>query len=426
MTFWQDARPATPRFRRRRPRRDRAPRRTGSRLTRNLVVGVLTVCVVAVVTVVRSGGAADADSGPAHRRDRSAREPGAPERLLPMWSGAARDWPRTLLLDGPDVIAVADQHVRAYRVADGKRLWSTEVPRPLERADARGFTVLIATEDSFVALDRATGAVRWAVRSPEPPGPVALVGDLPGGQLAVGATAAGGLVGIDGRSGQARWSVRFPGHVIGPLAVAPVAGGTQAVVGVWTTADDEAAVLRAVDGASGALRWEQTIAAGAGGPAIAGDLVVVSSGDEHGSAIRAFALSDGHQRWATSIDAPSQPDLVPLVDRDGIVTVDQRGTVVAVRADTGTRQWATATDALTTYARPIRVRDAVLLWNEGGEVVTVDRSTGRIRARRRTPGGVIGLVAAERRVVLGERLIRGAPVQAFRASEVVAPARSRR
>jgi outer membrane protein assembly factor BamB len=425
MTFWQDARPATPRFRQR-PRRDRTPRRPGSHLTRNLVVAVLTVCVVAVVTVVRSGGAADADSSRAHRRDRSAGHAGAPNRLLPVWSAPAVDWPRTLLPDGPDLIAVADHHVRAYRVADGKRLWSTEVPRPLERADARGFTILIATEASFVALDRATGAVRWTVRSPEPPGPVALVGDFPGGQLAVGATAAGGLVGIDGRSGRARWSVRFPGRVIGPLAVAPVVGGTEVVVGVWTTANDEAAVVRVVDGATGALRWQQTIAAGAGGPAIAGDLVVVSSGDERGSALRAFALSDGHQRWTSRLDAPSQPDLVPLVDRDGIVTVDQRGTVVAVRADTGTRQWATATDALTTYARPIRVRGAVLLWNESGEVLTVDRSTGSIRARRRTPGGVIGLVAAERRVVLGLRLVRGAPVQAFRASEVVAPARSRR
>jgi hypothetical protein len=86
--------------------------------------------------------------------------------------------------------------------------------------------------------------------------------------------------------------------------------------------------------------------------------------------------------------------------------------------------WATATDALTTFARPIRVRDAVLVFNEQGEVLTLDRATGSIRARRRTPGGVIGLVGAERRVVVGLRLIRGAPVQTFRAAELVAPARS--
>jgi outer membrane protein assembly factor BamB len=424
MTFWQDARPATPRFRRRRSRGDRRPRRAGSRLTRNLVVAVVTVCVVAVVAVVRSGGAADADSSRTHHRDRSSRHADAPKRVLPVWRASTVDWPRTLLADGPDVIAVADHHVRAYRIADGKRLWSTEVPRPLERADTRGFTVLIATEDSFVALDRATGVVRWSVRSPEPPGPVALVGDRPGSQLAVGATEAGGLVGIDGRSGRARWSVRFPGHVIAPLAVGAVEGGAEVVAGVWSTADDEGAVLRIVDAGTGALRWERPIAAGAGAPAIAGELVVVSSGDEQGSALRAFSLADGGDRWASRVDAPSQPDLVPLVDGDRIVTVDQRGTVVAVRAEDGARQWATATDALTTYARPIPVGHAVLLWNERGEVVTLDRATGKLRALRRTPGGVIGLVGAERRVVVGLRLIRGAPVQTFRASELVAPARS--
>jgi outer membrane protein assembly factor BamB len=205
------------------------------------------------------------------------------------------------------------------------------------------------------------------------------------------------------------------------MAVAP---GSELVASVWWTADDEGAVLRIVEGTTGALRWEQPIAPGAGAPAVVGDAVVVAAGDEQGSALRAFALADGHERWSSRLEAPSQPDLVPLVDGDRIVTVDQRGTVVAVRAEDGARQWATATDALTTYARPIPVGHAVLLWNERGEVVTLDRATGKLRALRRTPGGVIGLVGAERRVGVGLRLIRGAPVQTFRASELVAPARS--
>jgi outer membrane protein assembly factor BamB len=382
---------------------------------------VVTVSVVAVVAVARSGGNADADSGAARRAEQPRSRRAAPARVLPKWRASAVDWPRALLPDGPDVIAVADHHVRAYRVADGTRHWSTEGPRPLERAATRGFTVLIATEDSFMALDRATGAVRWSVRSPEPPGPVALVGSRPGSQLAIGATTAGGLVAIDDRSGQARWSVRFPGHVIAPMAVAP---GSELVASVWSTADDEGAVLRIVEGTTGALRWEQPIAPGAGAPAVVGDAVVVAAGDEQGSALRAFALADGHERWSSRLEAPSQPDLVPLVDGDRIVTVDQRGTVVAVRAEDGVREWATATDALTTYVRPIRVRDALLVWNETGEVVTLGRATGTVRARRRTPGVAVGLVASGRRIVLGLRMIRGAPVQAFSAPELAAPARS--
>jgi len=61
---------------------------------------------------------------------------------------------------------------------------------------------------------------------------------------------------------------------------------------------------------------------------------------------------------------------------------------------------------------------------ETGEVVTLDRATGTIRARRHAPGVAVGLVAADRRVVVGLRLIRGAPVQAFSAPELTAPARS--
>jgi outer membrane protein assembly factor BamB len=422
MTFWQDARPAVPRFRRKRRPRPRRPRGSGSRLTRDLVVAFVTVCIVAALAVVRAGGQADAGERTG-RRSVPAKEQAGRRRVLPVWHAPAADWPRTLLPDGPDVIAVADHHVRVYRVADGKRRWSTEVPRPLERAAARGFLVLIATEDSFLALDRATGVVRWTVRSPEEPGPVAIVGDLPGGQLAIGSTTAGGLVGIDGRSGRARWSVRFPGRVLAPMTVPP---GSTLVVSVWSTADDEGAVLRVVEGVTGALRWEQPIAPGAGAPVVAGDAVVVAAGDEQGSALRAFALADGQERWSSRLEAPSQPDLVPLVDDDRIVTVDQRGTVVAVRARDGRREWARRTDALTTYARPIRVRGSILLWNETGEVVTLDRATGAIRARRRTPGVAVGLVVDGRRVVIGLRMIHGAPVQAFRAAELAAPARSAR
>src|SRR5262245_32182889 len=102
MTFWQDARPATPRVRRRRSRR-RAWRGLGgpSRLTGHLAVAVVTISVVATIAILRSGGDADARASATTSTTRAA-SPHA--RIRPVWTGPAADWPRTVLPDGPDVV----------------------------------------------------------------------------------------------------------------------------------------------------------------------------------------------------------------------------------------------------------------------------------------------------------------------------------
>ena len=142
--------------------------------------------------------------------------------------------------------------------------------------------------------------------------------------------------------------------------------------------------------------------------------------------MRAFALTDGAPRWHAPVAASFQEDLVPLVDRDDLYVVDQLGTVTRLDVADGRRRWATGTDAVETHVHPIRVDDAILVWNEAGEVVTLDRATGAIRARRRAAGLPVGLAATRRLVVVAQRLVSRHALQAFDAARLAAPARSRR
>ncbi|MGZ4802766.1 MAG: hypothetical protein ACXV9P_09190, partial [Acidimicrobiia bacterium] len=68
----------------------------------------------------------------------------------------------------------------------------------------------------------------------------------------------------------------------------------------------------------------------------------------------------------------------------------------------------------------------ILVWNESREVVTLDRATGAIRARRRPAGLPVGLLAARGLVVVAQRLVDRDTIQAFDADRMAAPARSRR
>lgn len=426
MTFWQDARPAGPRFRmlRRWRRSGRGRRPAVARRVRVAVIAFLVVGVAIVAVRAGNDSGAGARAADARSPRRAAHAAASGSGVVPArWSRSLPDWPQSLVRAGRDTIVIGGGWVSAIALDDGAVRWQTAVPRLDDRAAVRGDTVLVATESAFVALDRTSGARRWMVRSPEPPGPVALVGPDPAMQLAVGATERGGLVGIDIERGRARWSVRYSGSVRSPLAVDQPTG---LVASVWR-AGPKSTVLRVVDGVTGALRWEQPLAPMAGAPAIAGGSVVVSAGAESGSsALRSFALADGTPQWQTRVAAPSQPDLVPLVDGRDVVVVDQLGTVARVRIADGATRWSTTTAGLTTYAQPLRVGDAILIWNEAGDVITLDRGTGTIRARRRPAGVPVGLVGGGGRVVLAQRLLRGAPLQAFAAPRMTAPARSRR
>jgi outer membrane protein assembly factor BamB len=343
--------------------------------------------------------------------------------VAPVWSRTLRSWAGILLQDDGRVgIVVGDGWVTAVVLATGARRWEVPLADVQQLGALRDDTVLLATEHSFVALDRGTGRIRWQLDTPESPGRVALVGPKGTPAIAVVSTEEGGLVGLDIGSGHVRWSVRFTGRIKGAPAVDEASGTISTV---WQGNGPETE-LRVIDGATGTLRWEQPIAFMSGAPVVSQGIVVVGAGaGRHGNQVLAFALADGSPRWRAPIGAPFQEDLVPLVDGDDLYVVDQLGDVVRLDLADGKRRWSTDTKALEVFVEPVRVDDAILIWNEAGEVVTLDRADGAIRARRPAAGLPVGLARAGSVVVVLQRLVDRNAMQAFAADRLAAPARSR-
>jgi outer membrane protein assembly factor BamB len=410
MTFWQDTGSTVPRPVRRRPGR-------GRRWALVVAVVVVLVAAVAVVAMQHDDGAG-AGVPPRSRRR-------VPHVVAPAWTRSLPDEPSVLVRDGRDGIVVSGSStVSAFAARDGTRRWETRVGELRPSLAVGGDTVLVPTATAFVALARGTGEERWRTRTPESPAAVALV-EVPGASaVALVATEEGGVAGLDVRTGRPRWSTRVAGRLRGEPAVD---GGTGTVVGVWQGGD--ATRLSAFDGLTGAARFDHPVPPWAGSPAVVrhrgAPMVVVAAGSgRFDGVVRAFDLVDGERRWQARVPASFQPGLLPLATGGDVVVVDQLGTVTALDAGSGTRRWSTRLRAVVESGGPVRVRDALVVRTLAGDMLTLDRNTGVVRARRAPAGVPIGVVPAGRRVVLAQRLLRSHGLQAFSPEHLAAPARS--
>ena len=320
MTFWQDARPATPRFRRRRPHRERRPRRPGSRASRrNLVVAVVIVRRRRLVAIVRSGGDADADSGTdaprrAVRPHRAATGPGAPAR----WARPLPDWPR----------AAAARRRRRRRGRRPPRpglpgrgreaaAWSTEVPTSARSAAdvARATRSCSRPRTSFAgARPRHRGG---AVDAPVRPSRPARSRSSAAGRAARSrsvSTTDGGLVGLDDRTGQARWSVRLSrATCMASIAVDPGPGSSPPSGSTRRRRRGAAGRSTARPARSGGSRRSRRWPAPRWSPATR-SWSAPATGPTRATC-SAFALARRHAALDDAVAAPFQPDLVPLVGR---------------------------------------------------------------------------------------------------------------
>jgi outer membrane protein assembly factor BamB len=142
--------------------------------------------------------------------------------------------------------------------------------------------------------------------------------------------------------------------------------------------------------------------------------VIVASGDgDYRADVRAFDLAGGRVRWTTPVPASFEADLVPGVDvdtmtpggSDGAVGVeDHLGTVSLLDLATGALRWRTDTGAPALGGRVVITEDAVVVRNEGRQLVILDRIRGRVEVRRTDPHGLPeGIVGAGDRVFVGWR-----------------------
>ncbi len=405
MTFWQDARPF--------PSRPPAPsgRRARDRARTRRRAGTLaTVAVVVGVAVVLG---LEPSSG-ARRVPEPARA--APARWEPVparWGRALADDPRELVVDRSDAVVIGSRSVTALRLTDGAPRWQATLDRPEPWAALAPGVVVVSTTGGFVALDRATGAARWSAPTEEGGGPVALVAPPGLPAVAILTTRAGGLVGVDAGSGVARWSLRLAGAVRGTPAVDD-ATGSVAIVERGAEAR-----LRVLDAVTGSPRWDRAIEWAASTPAIGEGTVVVGAGDgRYRATVSAWGLADGAPRWTAKVPASFQPGLRPTVAGGDVYALDQLDHVTRVDGRTGIPRWTRALRGAALVGAPVVIGDVVLVVDATRSVVTVDRATGRVLARRAAAGVPVRIAPSGRLVVLAQRLVARDQIAAYPAAAV--------
>ena len=220
--------------------------------------------LAAAVVVVTVAGCAPAESGTGrgarHRRDET-------------WSTEV-GWPFSLGVHGRDVVVtISRNQVVALDSRTGRERWRADVNQVTHYEPALDRrTVLVSADDRFVALERASGERRWEA----PVGEHAAGGVLTrvdSEPIALVTTERGFVAAADGRTGQALWTAQLPGDI----RAAPAADATVAVGAVlWAGTEDESVNrLRVFDLATGAVRWESAVEAGASAPVIHDGLVVL-------------------------------------------------------------------------------------------------------------------------------------------------------
>ena len=359
--------------------------------------------LAAAVVVVAVAGCAQAASG-------SGGVGGS--RRRPGWSREV-GWPFSLGVRGRDtIVTVGGNRVVALDSATGRERWRTDVTRVTHYEPALdGHTVLVSADDRFIALERASGERRWEAPVGEHAGGAVLtrVGSEP---IALVTTESGLVAGLDGRTGEARWSAQMPGDIW----AAPAATAAEAVGAVlWAGAEGETVNrLRVLDLATGAVRWESGVEAGATAPVIHDGLVVLGEGNGNFAArIVARDLVTGAERWSVPAPASFESGVTPGAAGGHVVVSDHFGTVTLVDVRAGKTQWQTAIREPILDTRVVVGPHTVVIRTYGGKVVVLDRDSGRV-IRRVDPGGFpVGIGTSAGRLIFAARLARPDRVEAI-------------
>jgi outer membrane protein assembly factor BamB len=359
------------------------------------------VLAVAVV-VVTLAGCAPAESE-TRRGGRSGREQ--------TWSTEVA-WPFSLGVHERDVVVtISRNQVVALDTGTGRERWRADVnqvTRYEPELDRR--TVLVSADDRFVALERASGERRWEAPVGEHAagGVLTRVGSEP---IAFVTTERGFVASLDGRSGQALWSAQLPGDIW----AAPTADATAAVGAVlWAGAEGETVNrLRVFDLATGGVRWESVVEAGASAPVIHDGLIVLGEGDGNFAArVVARDLASGAERWSVPAPASFESGVTPGAGGGDVVVSDHFGTITLVDTRAGKTRWQTAIREPILDTRVLLGARAVVIRTYGGKVVVLDRSSGRV-IRRVDPGGFpVGIGTSAERLIFAVRLARPDRVEA--------------
>ncbi|MEA2901997.1 MAG: hypothetical protein QOH36_1884 [Actinomycetota bacterium] len=327
-----------------------------SRRFRRSTAALVALLALALALVGCGGGDGDGGSTPSAA---------GPTTLAPAGEGADRPiraeeawrWPAPppgsvgMPAADDDGVSFTYGHLRVVLLdLDGSPRW--EVERVGLRDVAPALTsdlVVAATEKGLLAVDRATGKLRWDTEVGERANTPVVVGGR-----AVVSTWEGSLTAFDLDDGRVAWRTALPGPAIGPAAT-----DGSVVAATWESTYGDAAGAVVVEGGDGRQRWSVPFEpGGVGGPAIVdlpegegpGSVVVAVAGD---IAAHALDLADGHERWRTATGGRGSPEVPPLPFGDGEVLVaHRRAGLVLLDAGTGAEEWFGAADGAAVRGGP--------------------------------------------------------------------------
>lgn len=355
-----------------------------------------------------------AAGGWTYRADVSALEPGTHSLELHASSPAGREETTRIAFDvcapeaaphagtwpqvggGPEHAgSIADAIAPPLQVA-----WSTAIGGTLALGTPviAGDTVIVATTDraagdagGLVALDLATGAVRWRATTPYPiTAAPAVDGDVVVATLGDGEVRAFSLA-----DGAPRWQHAIAAGVdslAASLWAPPVIADGVVYAGVEGR-------FEALDAATGepvwsiaqhpAYPWLGSLAA----PAVSGDLVLASFGRDDG--VTAFRTATGDLRWQMS--GVVAVNAAPVIVNGVAYVASATGDVVALDVATGLRRWTRSLVdggfdwAYAITAAPAYADGRLYVPTQWNALVALDATTGAELWRATTPGGPLEL-----------------------------------
>jgi len=286
-------------------------------------------------------------------------------------------------------VATFDGVVRGLDGGTGNVRW-TVPDRPGTLSARQGLLVVHEADGTVWSMAPANGSARWKVET-RVTGPLpATLGDdavFVGGE---------GLVALDAASGEVRWTAEPPPHVSAP----PVAWGKSVFI------PEEDGTIRCRDAATGKQVWAfSSKGASRSSPAVdaTGSRLMVGAADRRFLALR---LPDGKKRWTWKIGAEVQT--APLVFEDKVLFATHENVLYALKRGGGNLVWM-ATLPSRPLSAPMVVEGAVLVACYGKRpkesfVVGFNVKTGRRLGDMQTPSELAappillgpGLVAALR------------------------------
>ena len=268
--------------------------------------------------------------------------------------------------EGVVYVATQGHGLSALRLESGAPIWTVDTQGPVRAPPlAVGSLLFVATgANTLRCLDQRTGAEYWAFKSEDtqanfwPTQGQPAVTTMHGGLVFVALGASTEFNALRLSTGQKVWESAVDSRMVG----APVYDAAHGLVFVATGAGH----LYALDANTGAQRWLSSLpgAGGVGvgfaaGPALAGGSLFI--GDDGGDVL-ALDAQTGTTRWT----APGNDALLgpPAVRTAGGVAADiylaeQRGALVALRADSGMREWRSQLGQL--RAQPILAGGVLLV-----------------------------------------------------------------